>query len=210
MQAANIDTIGITNIAVPSTPGWTLWPLVLCALLAATIIVWKLWQLSVQGARTLRLLDQVDGLVGQRMIAEALAAARESDTPGGRILGAGLARRAAGSDRVARSIENAGTIEEAALHAWLIPLATIAAVAPLLGFLGATLSAMRALDAAIPTGSGIAAALVPAAAGLAIAIPVTVMHAYLVSRIDRLVQRIRESARRAVDAVHAIETAPGG
>ncbi|HEX6641820.1 MAG TPA: MotA/TolQ/ExbB proton channel family protein [Thermoanaerobaculia bacterium] len=200
---------GRVSDVITTTPSWTLWPLVLCALLAAAIIVWKLWELSVKGGRTMRLLEEVDALVDRRMIAEALAAARGSDTPGGRMLGSGLSRRAAGSDRVARSMDNAGAIEEAALHLWLTPLAAIAAVAPLLGFLGATLSAMHALDANVPVSPAIASALVPAAVGLAIAIPVAVMHHYLVARIERLLARVRESALRAVDAVHAMESDSG-
>jgi len=183
-----------------------MWPLHLLAVLAAAIVLWKLWELSVEGGRTLRLLERVDSLVDQHMIAEALAAARESDTPGGRIIAAGLARRAAGSDRVARTMRSTSAIEAVSLQSWLIPLAAIASITPLAGFLLSVLEAMRALDSASPLEPALAAALVPAATGLVIAIPATVLHRYLVARIDRLITRIDRSALRAVDAVLAIDT----
>ena len=212
MQVIPIDTTSLADgdvAGVWRSAGWALWPLVVCALLAAAIVMRKLWELSVQAGRTLRLLEQVDALFARRMIAEALTTARESDTPGGRVIAAGLARRAAGSDRVARSIASVAAIEASALQRWLIPLAAIAAVAPLLGFLGSTLAAMRAIDAAAGA-AGLASALVPAAVGLTVAIPVTLLHAWISSRIERLVARIAESGQRAVDAVQALEAETDG
>ena len=209
MQVMRIDTAAISDVAA-GTPGWTLWPLVICAALAAAIVIRKLWELSVLGGRTMRLLERLDSLVGQRMIAEALAAARESETPGGRILAAGLSRRAGGSERVARSIANASAIEAAALGSWMIPLATLATLTPLVGFLGSTLLAIRVLEGDAAGAPGFARALVPAAAGLGLAIPITLLHAYVAARVAGLLDRIAVSARHAVDAVQAIESESPG
>jgi biopolymer transport protein ExbB len=55
--------------------------------------------------------------------------------------------------------------------------------------------------------SGIKVALITTAAGLAIAIPINIMHNYFVTRIDRLVIDMEESAQKMIDAVHSLERA---
>ena len=49
---------------------------------------------------------------------------------------------------------------------------------------------------------GIKVALITTAAGLTIAIPINVMHNYFVTKIDRLVIDMEESAQKMVDALH--------
>ena len=50
--------------------------------------------------------------------------------------------------------------------------------------------------------AGIKVALITTAAGLVIAIPVSIGHNYFVSRIDRLVIDMEESAQRTIDHLH--------
>lgn len=202
MQVSPFDTSALAPAPSPAETDWALWLLALLAATAAAIVIWKLIDLSVKRSRAARLLARIDDLLERRMIAEALAEARAADSAIGRILAAGLARRAAGAVQVARSLENARAIETAELERGLIPLATIAAVAPLLGFLGSVLALMRALEQpGVVAGGALASALVPAAAGLAIALVTTLMHAYFVARVARIVVDVSGSAQRAVDAV---------
>ena len=57
---------------------------------------------------------------------------------------------------------------------------------------------------------GIKVALLTTAAGLVIAIPVSVSHNYFVSKIDSVVIDMEESAQKMVDTLHAIETGRAG
>jgi biopolymer transport protein ExbB len=77
--------------------GFMMWPLALAALIGLIIIVWKLFDLSTTSLRTRRFLREVDELIAQRKINEALALSRDSNTPAGRILAAGLERHHEGS-----------------------------------------------------------------------------------------------------------------
>jgi len=52
---------------------------------------------------------------------------------------------------------------------------------------------------------GIRVALQTTAAGLMIAIPVSIGHNYFVSRIDSLVVDMEESAQKMVDTLHGME-----
>lgn len=190
--------------------GWMMWPIGLSALIALFVIVWKLYDLSTKAARTRKFLRQADELIAQRRIADALALARESDTPAGRILAAGLERHAEGTERVTKAIENVGLIEMAGLEAGLVWLATVSNVAPLMGFLGTVIGMIQAFTAIEAAGEveatlvagGIKVALITTAAGLVIAIPVNIMHNYFVTRIDRLVLDMEESAQKMVDTIH--------
>jgi biopolymer transport protein ExbB len=194
---------------------WMMYPLAACALLGLIIIVWKLFDLTTKAGRTRRFLNQVDELIAQRKLKEALALARDSDSPAGRILAAGRERSGEGSERVMKAIENVGLIELASLESGLVWLATVSNVAPLLGFLGTVIGMIQAFTAIEAAGEveatvvagGIKVALITTAAGLTIAIPINIMHNYFVTRVDRLVIDMEESAQKMIDAVHAVERA---
>jgi biopolymer transport protein ExbB len=193
--------------------GWMMWPLGFCAVLGLIIIVWKLADLSVKGARTSKFLREVDGLLSQRKVKEALALARESKAPAAKILAAGLERQDEGTERVMKAIENVGLIQMANLERGLIWLATVSNVAPLLGFLGTVVGMIAAfaaienageVDAQLVAG-GIKVALITTAAGLVIAIPVNIAHNYFVTKIDGMVIDMEESAQKMIDALHELE-----
>ena len=200
-----------------SDGGWMMWPLGLCALLGVIVIVWKLVDLSIKASRTSKVLRQVDALLSDHKVAEALNVARDSNTPAGRILAAGLSRRDEGTDRVMKAIENVGLIQMASLEKGLVWLATIANVAPLLGFLGTVAGMILAFGAIAEAGEvdatlvagGIKVALVTTAAGLVIAIPVNIAHNWFVSQIDALIRDMRQGVQ-AIQDVMELRVAPGG
>lgn len=195
--------------------GWMMWPLGACAALGLIIIVWKLVDLSMKGARTRKFLREVDGLLAQRKVKEALALSRESNAPAANILAAGLERHDEGTDRVMKAIENVGLLEMAGLERGLIWLATASNVAPLLGFLGTVIGMIEAFQAIENAGEveatlvagGIKVALITTAAGLVIAIPINIAHNYFITRIDGMVIDMEESAQKMIDMLHDMEVA---
>jgi biopolymer transport protein ExbB len=195
--------------------GFMMWPLGAALAVGLLIIVWKLIDLGNKGIRTRKVLREVDARLAQRDIPGALAVARDSNTPAGRILTAGLERRAEGTERVMKAIENVGLIEMASLESGLVWLATVSNVAPLLGFLGTVIGMIQAFQAielageveATLVAGGIKVALITTASGLAIAIPINIAHNFFVTRIDRLVLDMEESAQKMIDALHEMETA---
>ena len=197
--------------------GWMRWPLAFCALVGLAVCIWKLVDLTAKAQLTKKVLKDVDALLSQKRIGEALELTRGSQAPVARILQAGLERQEEGTERVMKAIENQGLIEMSKLEKGLIVLATITNVAPLLGFLGTVLgmiSAFQAIEAvgeveATLVAGGIKIALLTTAFGLLIAIPVSVGHNYFVSRIDAMVIDMEESAQKMVDTLHAIEAEKG-
>jgi biopolymer transport protein ExbB len=193
--------------------GFMMWPLGLCLTIGILIIIWKFIDLQTKAGRTRRLLGEVDELIAQGRLNEALAICEDSKAPAAEILKAGLRRHEEGTERVMQAIENAGAIQVAGLERGLVWLATLANVAPLLGFLGTVIGMIMAFQAieiageveATLVAGGIKVALITTAAGLTIAIPINIMHNYFVTRIDRLVIDMEESAQRMIDALHERE-----
>jgi biopolymer transport protein ExbB len=192
--------------------GWMRYPLGLCLAIGILVIIWKFLSLMSISGKTKRILKEVDELLAQQRLSEALELTRSSDTPAANILYAGLERADEGTDRVLKAIENQGLIELSKLESGLVILATLTNIAPLLGFLGTVIGMIIAFQSielageveATLVAGGIKVALLTTAAGLTIAIPVSIAHNYFVSRIDSLVIDMEESAQKMVDALHAM------
>ena len=193
--------------------GFMRWPLALCLLIGILVIIWKFFSLLQKSSSTKKILRDVDDLLTERRLQEALDVTRESTAPAANILYAGLERYEEGTDRVMKAIENQGLIELSKLEKGLVVLATLTNIAPLLGFLGTVIGMIIAFQSIEAAGEveatlvagGIKVALLTTAAGLAIAIPVSIAHNYFVSRIDALVIDMEESAQKMVDTLHAME-----
>ncbi|MDH5588487.1 MAG: MotA/TolQ/ExbB proton channel family protein [Gemmatimonadota bacterium] len=198
--------------------GFMRWPLAFCLILGIIVIIWKFIDLTTKSGRTRKILKEVDELLTQRRIREALELTRDTNAPAAKILYAGLERYEEGADRVMKAIENQGLIEMSKLEKGLVVLATLTNIAPLLGFLGTVIGMIIAFQSIEAAGEveatlvagGIKVALLTTAAGLMIAIPVSIGHNYFVARIDSLVVDMEESAQKMVDTLHAIEAGRAG
>ena len=187
-------------------------PLSICLAIGILVIIWKFIRLWMIATKTRQVLRDVDELLTQQQIREALELTRDTDAPAANILYAGLERSEEGTDRVMKAIENQGLIEMSKLESGLVVLATLSTIAPLLGFLGTVIGMIIAFQSIEAAGEveatlvagGIKVALLTTAAGLAIAIPVSIGHNYFVSFIDGIVIDMEESAQKMVDTLHAM------
>ena len=128
--------------------GFMRWPLAVCLGLGIVVIIIKFVTLTAKASTTKRILKDVDELLVQQRIREALELTRDTDSPAANILYAGLERHEEGTDRVMKAIENQGLIEMSKLEKGLVILATLTNVAPLLGFLGTVRGIGQALGQA--------------------------------------------------------------
>jgi biopolymer transport protein ExbB len=193
--------------------GFMMYPLVLCSLIALGVIIAKSWTLYVAHSSTKAVLAEVEEAAAEGRIADAaeLAAARPGPTAA--ILVAGLRRIAsgeAGEKELASAIRTTGTIELGFLERGLVILATVANVAPLMGFLGtvigmiiafASIEAAGDVDATLVAG-GIKVALLTTATGLLIAIPVNIGYNFFVTRIDALILDMEQGAQKVLDLAY--------
>ncbi|NNF38746.1 MAG: MotA/TolQ/ExbB proton channel family protein, partial [Gemmatimonadetes bacterium] len=126
--------------------GFMRWPLLFCLAMGLAVIAWKFVDLSGKAAKTRKILRDVDEVLNQGRIREALEITRDSNAPAAKILYAGLERHDEGTERVMKAIENQGLIELSKLEKGLVVLATLTNVAPLLGFLGTVIGMIQAFQ----------------------------------------------------------------
>ncbi len=199
--------------------GFMMYPLVLCSLIALGVIIAKAWTLWVAHRESQALLKEIEEFgIGGRL-QDAIQKAEETRGPVAAILLAGLRRvqeEHTGKD-VQKAINTTGVIELDFLERGLAVLATIANVAPMLGFLGTVIGMIIAFQAIEIAGevdpslvaAGIKVALITTAAGLTIAIPVNVAYNFFVTRVDRLIQDMEEGAQSVLALIWSIEDQQG-
>ncbi|MDE0072695.1 MAG: MotA/TolQ/ExbB proton channel family protein [Gammaproteobacteria bacterium] len=198
--------------------GFMMYPLVLCSLIALGVMIAKFWTLWAAHKDTAKVLAEVDELARAGDIDGAIAAAGSKRGPASAILMAGLRRikgREVGEGEIEQAVSTVGTIELGFLERGLVVLATIANVAPLMGFLGtvagmilafASIEAAGSVDPALVAG-GIKVALLTTASGLAIAIPVNIGYNFFVTRIDKLIVDMEQGTQAILNVTWDLENA---
>lgn len=196
--------------------GAMMYPLVLCSLIALGVIIAKAWTLWLAHRGAKRVLAQVEEAARVGRIDEAMQIASETPGPTAAILLAGLKRIRTGTvaeGEVPRAVSTTGAIELGFLERGLVILATVANVAPLMGFLGTVagmILAFAAIEAAgdvDPTlvAGGIKVALLTTATGLTIAIPVNIGYNYFVTRIDSLILDMEQGTQQVLNLAWDME-----
>ena len=188
-----------------------MWPLILCSITAAAIILERLWTLQEKRVLPSDLTQRVWQLVEANQVNDKVIAALERNSPLGKVLAAGLANRHRSREVMMERLEDTGRHVMHELERFLNTLGTIASVSPLLGLLGTVsgiIKAFSALQAGAAGDShmllgGIAEALYATAAGLIVAIPALIGYRYLRGRVEGIVVEMEKGAVRLVDAVEA-------
>jgi len=191
--------------------GIFMWPLILCSITAAAIILERLWTLQEKRVLPSDLTQRVWQLVEANQVNDKVIAALERNSPLGKVLAAGLANRHRSREVMMERLEDTGRHVMHELERFLNTLGTIASVSPLLGLLGTVsgiIKAFSALQAGAAGDShmllgGIAEALYATAAGLIVAIPALIGYRYLRGRVEGIVVEMEKGAVRLVDAVEA-------
>lgn len=196
--------------------GPMMYALVLCSLVAVGVIIAKAWALTIAHKDTNRILADVQELTRAGEIDQAIHRCTETPGPTAAILLVGLRRLRAGEYRegdLTKAIDTTGTIELGFLERGLVILATVANVAPLMGFLG-TVAGMIMAFASIETAGdvdptlvagGIKVALLTTATGLLIAIPTNIGYNFFVTRIDKLIVDMEQGTQQILNLVWDLE-----
>lgn len=196
--------------------GFMMYPLVLCSMVALGVIIAKFFTLQIAHRGTARVLHDVEEAALSGDIEGAIQIARETPGPAAAILLAGLRRierKRLNAGELEAAVATTGTIELGFLERGLVILATIANVAPLMGFLGtvagmilafAAIEAAGNVDPALVAG-GIKVALLTTAAGLVVAVPVNIFYNIFVTRIDQLIVDMEHGAQKIFNLAWDLE-----
>jgi biopolymer transport protein ExbB len=195
--------------------GPLMWPIILCSIAAAAIVLERLWTLQDRRVLPRELTQKVWQLIESNQINDKVIAALEQNSPLGRVLAAGLSNRHRPREVMMERLEDTGRHVIHELERFLNTLGTIAGISPLLGLLGTVTGIIKAFNAIQAGGmgdpralsGGIAEALITTAAGLVVAIPSLFAYRLLRSKIDGIVIAMEKDAIRLADAVEASQSA---
>lgn len=191
--------------------GPLMWPIILCSIIAAAIILERLWTLQDRRVLPPDLAPKVWQLIENNQVNDKVIAALEQNSPLGRLFAAGLANRHRPREILMERLEDTGRHLIHELERFLNTLGTIVQLAPFLGLLGTVMGIIRAFNA-IQAGAmgdpralsgGIAEALFATAAGLCVAIPALIGYRYLRGKIESISVEMEKNAIRMADTMEA-------
>ncbi len=157
-------------------------------------------------------MNRIRDYIKEGKIESAIKLCKKEDTPSARMIEKGVTRIGRPMQDVQVAIENVGNLEVSKLEKGLVLMATIAAGAPMLGFLGTVLGMVQtffnmAQDASgvieISTlSSGMYQAMVTTVGGLIVGILAMFAYNLLVSRIDRVVRQLESRTMEFMDLLN--------
>jgi biopolymer transport protein ExbB len=187
-----------------------LWVILLAAAVGIVVFVERYLHYHRAQINSTEFLNGVRTVLKRDNVVEALSICDATPGPVARLVKTAILNRDSGRERVREAIEDAGLTEVPRLEEKLSLLATIAQLAPLLGLLGTVLGLIQVfmtmkrngLNATVlDLSGGVEQALICAAAGLAVAIPIHAGYNYLVNRVNSIVLDMERAGTEIVTIV---------
>jgi biopolymer transport protein ExbB len=157
-------------------------------------------------------MNRIRDYIKEGKIDSAIKLCHKEDTPSAHMIEKGITRIGRPMQDVQVAIENVGNLEVSKLEKGLVLIATIAAGAPMLGFLGTVLGMIQTFFNMAQNASGvieIAAlsdgmyqAMVTTVGGLIVGILAMFAYNLLVSRIDRVVRQLESRTMEFMDLLN--------
>lgn len=191
--------------------GWTMLPLAVLLLLSIYIFVERAIVIRRASELDPNFMRRIGGYIKDGETDSALNLCRATPTPYARLIEKGISRIGRPMNDVLVAIENTGNIEIATLNRGLPWLATTAAGAPMIGFLGTVIGMVQAFYAIAQSGSsatidtfanGIYAALVTTVAGLIVGIIALFAYNILVARINKIMNQMEARTMEFMDLLN--------
>lgn len=191
--------------------GWIMVVLLLLSLMAIYIFVQRLIIIRRAGKEDETFMNRIKDYIHEGKVDSALNLCRSTNTPSARMIEKGITRLGRPMNDVLVAIENVGNLEIAKLEKGFPLIATTAAGAPMLGFLGTVTGMVRAffdmanagtnVDVSLLSG-GIYEALVTTVGGLVVGIITLFAYNYLASQVDNVVNKMEARTMEFMDLLN--------
>ena len=191
--------------------GWIMIVLLLLSLMAIYIFFQRLLVIKRAGKEDQTFMNRIKDYIHEGKLESALNLCRTTNTPAARMIEKGISRLGRPMNDVMVAIENVGNLEVAKLEKGFPLIATTAAGAPMLGFLGTVTGMVRAFFDMANAGSnvdvsllssGIYEALVTTVGGLVVGIIALFAYNYLVSQVDNVVNKMEARTMEFMDLLN--------
>ena len=187
--------LGTSVMTLMREGGWVMWILLVFSIVSLALAIERSIVLRRARMELSPFLTRLrTAVLDQRSIAEGLSVCGSAESPVARVAETGLRRFRRPAKQLEKPLERRAVAEIRRMNRGLGVLATIANVAPLLGFLGTVTGMMASFEALSRFGisnpamvaMGIKEALTTTAAGLVVAVPTQMAYNALASQVETI------------------------
>ncbi len=192
--------------------GWIMIILALLLAWAVYIFIERMVVLKSATKEDKSFMDRIHDYIHEGKMDSAVNLCRQTDTPASRMIEKGISRIGRPMQDVQVAIENVGNLEVGNLEKGLVIMATIAAGAPMLGFLGTVLGMVQTFFNMAQNASGVIEmsalsegmyqAMVTTIGGLIVGILAMFAYNFLVARIDQVVRGLESRTLEFMDLLN--------
>ena len=192
--------------------GWIMIVLALMLAFALYLFIERMVVLTKATKEDKTFMNRIRDYIKEGKIDSAVKLCQRADTPSARMVEKGISRIGRPMQDVQVAIENVGNLEVGTLEKGLVLMATIAAGAPMLGFLGTVLGMVQTFFNMAQNASGVIEistlsegmyqAMVTTVGGLIVGILAMFAYNFLVSRIDRVVRLLESRTMEFMDLLN--------
>lgn len=196
------ETLSILELIIGA--GWYIMiPLAVLGFIAIYITAERIFAIKKASKIDRNFMDRIKDYVSDGKIEAAKDYCDTQSTPLARMLHKGISKIGRSMKEISVSIENVGKLEVFKLEKGLSTLATIAGAAPMIGFLGTVIGMIVTFHAMKISGQGveiadlsggIMQAMVTTVAGLVIGILAYIAYNYLVSKVNKVVNKMEAAS----------------
>jgi biopolymer transport protein ExbB len=195
--------------------GWAMWPLLICALLGFTYIIERMITFARLRVDPEDFAEELVEIFKKDGASTASEYCHQVPSPAARVFGPVIekykeqGKKTKDKEVYEEVMTRYATRELAFLDRGMLVLASLANIAPMLGFLGTVSGMINAFNAIALAGtveatlvaSGISEALVTTATGLSLAIPISGAHAFFTQKVNGFTRSMEEGAATLMDAL---------
>lgn len=188
--------------------GILMYPILLCSFVAVYVAIERALVLRQAQLNVGQFMMKLRSIFRKGDASAVLAFCSQKNAPIANIISRGIVKHHQGAEKIREAVENAGREEVYNLEKHLSILASIAGVAPMLGFLGTVTGMIGAfqvierLGGSVNPGDlagGIWEALVTTAFGLIVGIPALAVYNYFVTKVKKFVYEMEVTSTEFLD-----------
>jgi biopolymer transport protein ExbB len=204
-----VKAMNVWELAVKG--GWLMIPIALLLFIAVAIFIERIFVIRKSDKEDPTFMNRIKDYIHEGKLDSAINLCRMTNTPISRMIEKGISRLGRPMNDILVAVENVGNIEVAKLEKGFTWVATAAAAAPMLGFLGTVTGMVRAFFDMANAGanvditllsSGIYEALVTTVGGLIVGVIALFAYNYLVAQVNGAVNKMEARSMEFMDLLN--------
>lgn len=204
-----VKDLSVWNLTMAG--GWLMIPLALLAVVSIYIFFERLFAVNRASKEDAAFMEKIKNYIHRGEVDQAAQLCKDTNTPYARMIEKGVSRIGRPMNDVLVAVENVGNMEIAKLEKGFNWLATTAAGAPMIGFLGTVTGMVQAFFQLASAGqnsnvtilaSGIYEALVTTVGGLIVGILALFAYNYLTSRVNKVMNKLEGKSMEFMDLLN--------